>query len=81
MDSRKSFFRSIGASRMDSSLRNSEAISIKEVLDSDGCCCCCWACSGGGDGLEVSCCCHEGIFLDFGPWESLMTETTVVNSA
>ena len=81
LDSRKSFFRSIGACRMDSSLRNSDACSIREALGSRGCCCCCSACACGGvlaGCFEVSCRCHEGIALDLGPWESLMAEVAVV---
>ena len=80
LDSRKSFFRSIGACRMDSSLRNPDACSIREALGSRGCCCCS-ACACGGvlaGCFEVSCRCHEGIALDLGPWESLMAEVAVV---
>ena len=71
LDSRKSFFRSIGASLMDSSLRNSEAVSIREALGSEGCWSCS-ACSSGGfpsgwlEGLEGFCRCHAGMPLDFG---------------
>ena len=48
LDSRKSFFCSIGASRMDSSLRKSEAVLVREALGSGGCSCSCSACSCGG---------------------------------
>lgn len=81
LDSRKTFFRSIGASRMESSLRNSDAFSIREALGSDSCSCS--VCSFAGvlsvssGRLEDSCCCHGGLPLAFGPSESLM-ETSVV---
>ncbi len=75
LDSRYSFLRSIGASRMESSSRNLEAFSIREALDSGDCCSAC-SCVGvlsdfSGE-FEGSPRCHEGIFLGFGPWESLM---------
>ena len=67
---------------MDSSLRKSDACSIREALGSEGCCCS--ACSPCGgvlarcfDRFEGSCRCHEGMALDFGPWESPMVETTI----
>ena len=81
LDSRNDFFLSIGASRMESSSRNLEAFSIKEALGSEG------SCSGGSCGgvllwgcfgeVEGSWRCHEGMLLDFGPSELLITRIAV----
>ena len=74
LDSRNGFFRSIEASRMESSSRNLEAFSIREALGSED------SCSAGSCGgvllsgcfsdVEGSWRCHEGILLGFGPSES-----------
>ena len=70
LDSRNCFFLSIGALRMESSLRNVEAFSIRDARESGGCCAAC-SCdgvlSGWSEVFEGSWRCHEGIPFDFGP--------------
>ena len=78
--SRNWVFCAVGASRMESSERNLEAVSIREALDSEGPCSaasCGGVLSGWWGELEDSCCCHDGVPLGLDPSESLMTRFVV----